>query len=111
VRSQVIHNLGDVQRMSIYYHELERLGKDRRSAVIAWRHVHERFLAGLIERAQADGLIGTSGDPDALANCIFATIIWPYQWYRPARDGAPDAIADVCVAFVLAGVAGGFPSG
>lgn len=106
VRRQVLHNLANVELMAIYYHEMERLSSERRSAVIDWRRLHERFLAGLIEQAQAAGLAHAGGDPALLANCVFATIIWPYRWYRPDRDGGPEAIADICVAYVLAGVTG-----
>jgi AcrR family transcriptional regulator len=106
VRLQVVHNLNDLQRISIYYRELDRLGPERRAAIVAWRRVHENFVAGLIGEAQEQGLADTSVDAGLLSNCVFATLIWPYHWFRSGVDGAAEDVADACVAHVLRGVAG-----
>jgi TetR/AcrR family transcriptional regulator, cholesterol catabolism regulator len=109
VHRQVVHNLNDLQRISIYYHELDRLGDERRRSVIAWRRRHDRFLRDLIKAAQEQRLADASVDPGLLANCVFATVIWPYRWFRPDHGDTPESIADTCTAFVVRGVAGGFP--
>jgi AcrR family transcriptional regulator len=107
VRLQVVHNLGDLERISIYYHELDRLGPERRASIVAWRRVHERFVASLIGEAQDAGLADASVDARLLSNCVFAAIIWPYHWYRAGADGDVAAVADACVEYVLRGVTGG----
>jgi AcrR family transcriptional regulator len=109
VRRQVVHNLNNLQRISIYYHELDRLGEDRRRAVVAWRRRHDRFLRDLIREAQEQGLADASIDAGLLANCVFATVIWPYRWFHAGSNDTPDSIAETCAAFVSRGVAGGFP--
>jgi AcrR family transcriptional regulator len=109
VRRQIVHNLENHGQISIYYHELDRLGPERRHAVVAWRRRHDRYLADLIREARAEGLVEASTDPELLANCVFATIIWPYRWFRPGLDGTPEEIADTCMAFVRRGLTGDAP--
>ncbi len=111
VRRIVVHNLNDLQRISIYYHELDRLSEERRKSVIDWRRRHDRFLRDLIKQAQDQGLADASVDAGLLANCVFATVIWPYRWFQPGRGDTPESIADTCTAFVHRGVQGGLPIG
>lgn len=108
VHRQIVHNLQDLERISIYYHELDRLGPERRKAVIGWRRRHDRFLGDLIREAQEQGAADASVDAALLANCVFATIIWPYRWFRADQDGSPERIADTCTAFVMRGLVGEF---
>ena len=108
VRRQIVHNLNDLVRISIYYHELDRLGEERRRAVVAWRRRHDRFMRDLIKQAQEEGLADASVDAGMLANCVFATVIWPYRWFHSGSKDTPESIADTCVAFVSRGIKGGF---
>jgi TetR/AcrR family transcriptional regulator, cholesterol catabolism regulator len=110
VHRQLVHNLNDLQRISIYYHELDRLGPDRRKSVVAWRRRHDRFLGDLIRTAQDEGYADSAVDAQLLANCVFATIIWPYRWFRADHDGTAESIADACTDFVMRGVAGEVPA-
>jgi AcrR family transcriptional regulator len=105
VRRQVEYNLENLSRISVYYHDLEGLTGERLDYVKASRRVHTEFVTGLIAAAQKKKLAKNSDDPELLANCIFATIIWTYQWYRPGRM-ARKAVIDVCVRQALHGVAG-----
>jgi AcrR family transcriptional regulator len=107
VRLQVLHNLADLERITIYYRELDRLADARRGAVITWRHVHEDFIANLIAEGQALGLVDPAAEAKLLAGCVFATVIWPYRWFRPGGDIPAADVAESCVAFALAGVVGG----
>jgi AcrR family transcriptional regulator len=111
VHRQVVHNLNDLQRISIYYHELDRLSPERRQSVVAWRRRHDAFLRDLIKAAQDEGLADPSADAGLLANCVFATVIWPYRWFRTGHGDTPESIADTCTAFVSRGVAGEFALG
>jgi AcrR family transcriptional regulator len=104
----VVHNLNDLERISIYYHELDRLGEQRRRAVINWRRRHDRFMRDLIRAAQDQGLADAAVDAGMLANCVFATVIWPYRWFHAGSADTPESIADTCTAFVTRGLVGGF---
>ena len=103
VRKQVEYNLENLERISIYYHDLDRLTGDRLAWVKASRRVHDKFVSGLITEAQEVGEIDDSYDPRLMANCVFATIIWTYQWYRPGRMSRK-AVVDVCVHYALRGL-------
>jgi len=103
VRKQVEYNLENLERISIYYHDLDRLTGERLAWVKASRRVHDKFVSGLISEAQEAGEIDDSYDPRLMANCVFATIIWTYQWYRPGRMSRK-AVVDVCVRHALRGL-------
>jgi AcrR family transcriptional regulator len=105
VRKQVLYNLTHLDRISIYHHDLDALTGERHKQVVALRRQHHRFLTDLIRDAQSKGLADSSGDPHLLANCVFATIIWTYRWYRPGGGFGREAVADTCAAFALNGIA------
>lgn len=105
VRRQVEYNLENLSRISVYYHDLERLTGERLSRVKASRRVHADFVTGLIAEAQKKKLAKNSDDPRLLANCVFATIIWTYQWYRPGSMSRK-SVVDVCVRQTLHGISG-----
>lgn len=106
VRRQVAYNLDNIQPISVYYHDIDRLSPDRLKPIMAQRHQHERFVADLIKAAQEDGTADPSLDARLLRNCVFATVIWTYRWYKPGGRAGKETIADVCSAFVLRGVVG-----
>jgi AcrR family transcriptional regulator len=106
VRRQVLYNLDNLQRIAIYYHDMERLSDEHRQGVVNRRKAHERFVTGLIKEAQQAGLADPSLDAKLVSNCVFATIIWTYRWYRPGGRSSRDTIAKLCSSFVLGGVVG-----
>jgi len=106
VQRQVIYNLDNLQRISIYYHDMDRLSAERLESIVGRRRAHERFIVGLVRQAQAKDLADPSLDPRLLANCVFGTIIWTYRWYKPNGRVSRQAIADHCVSFVLRGLVG-----
>jgi AcrR family transcriptional regulator len=103
VRRQIEYNIDNLLRVSVYYHDLERLSAERRKHIYARRRDHERWVTGLIEEAQQAGQADPSLDAKILSRCIFATIIWIYRWYRPGRDSRATVI-DVCTAFAIRGL-------
>lgn len=105
IRRQVEYNIDNLLRVSVYYHDLERLTEERRRAIVARRREHEKWVVGLIEEAQAEGLADPGLDPKIAARCIFATIIWTYRWFKKGRDGR-EKVASTCAAFALRGVIG-----
>ena len=106
VKRQVVYNLDNLERISIYYHDVDSLSEERRASIMSLRRTHERFITGLIKEAQADGTADATADPRILANCLFATIIWTYRWYKPNGRISRQSIADHCARFVLRGVVG-----
>lgn len=106
VRKQVEYNLGNLERISIYYHDMDRLSADRLKHVLDQRHAHERFVNKLIREAQAQGLAEASLDSRVLTNCLFGTVIWTYRWYRPSGKISRDRIATLCADFALNGIVG-----
>ncbi len=105
VRRQVEYNIGNLARISVYYHDLDRLTGERLAYVRSSRRVHADFVAGLIGEAQKKKLSKNPEDPRLLANCVFGTIIWTYKWFRPGRMSRK-AVVDACVGQALHGVAG-----
>jgi AcrR family transcriptional regulator len=105
VRRQVEYNIGNLARISVYYHDLDRLTGERLAYVKDSRRAHTDFVADLIGEAQKKNLTKNSEDPRLLANCVFGTIIWTYRWFRPGRMSRK-AVVDTCVQQALHGVAG-----
>jgi AcrR family transcriptional regulator len=105
VRRQVEYNMDNLRRVSVYYHDLERLSPERRKRIISRRREHERWVVDLIEQAQASGEANPAVDATILSRCVFATIIWTYRWYRKGRDDR-ETVADVCSRFAIRGIVG-----
>jgi AcrR family transcriptional regulator len=105
IRKQVEYNIDNLLRVSVYYHDLERLTEARRKAIVDRRREHENWVIDVIKEAQASGLADPGLDPKTAARCIFATIIWTYRWFRKGRD-AREKVASTCAAFALCGIVG-----
>ncbi len=103
VRRQVEFNARNLTRISVYYHDVERLTPARRDAIFALRRVHESFVLDLIREAQEQGDIAETVDARLLANCVFATIIWVYRWYQPRGRHRPEDVAQACADFAIRG--------
>jgi AcrR family transcriptional regulator len=109
VRRQIEYNIDNLLRVSVYYHDLERLSPERRKSIYARRRDHEKWVTNLIVEAQQSGEADPSLDAKVLSRCIFATIIWTYRWYRPGRDNRTTVI-DVCSGFAIRGILGDRPN-
>jgi AcrR family transcriptional regulator len=106
IRSSVVYNARNLPKISVYYHDVDRLGSMRRAEIIAKRQVHEQFVSGLIKESQDQGLITSTTDPRVLGNFVFANIIWMYRWYKPQGLITPDRLGELCAQFVINGVGG-----
>ncbi|HWF52830.1 MAG TPA: TetR/AcrR family transcriptional regulator [Solirubrobacteraceae bacterium] len=107
VRRQVVYNLENLQRVSIYYDDLDRLSDLRRKRIVDRRAVHDRFITRLIAEAQEQGLADPTVDAKLLSNCVFATIIWTYRWYKPRGGASRETVVDVCAKYAIGGITGG----
>ena len=104
VRTQTAHNLRNLVKTSIYYNDLDQLSDARRSEILSRRKVHEDFVVNAILDAQRDGSIDPKRDARLMAYSVFATIIWPYRWYRPRGRTKSDDVVEACVQFVMQAV-------
>jgi AcrR family transcriptional regulator len=108
VRRQVEYNTDNLLRVSVYYHDLDRLSPERRKDIFARRREHERWVIAQIDEAKAAGLADPALDSKIAARCLFATIIWTYRWYRKGRHSR-QKVAETCANFVLHGLTGHLP--
>jgi AcrR family transcriptional regulator len=104
VRAQVLHSVSDLARLSVDYHDIDQLGPERMRIILDRRAPHEAYVRGLIEQAQAEGAEPRSHDPQVLSNCVFATIIWTYRWFKPKGPVSASAAADGCARYAIAGI-------
>ncbi|HEY4279620.1 MAG TPA: TetR/AcrR family transcriptional regulator [Conexibacter sp.] len=107
VRRQTEYNLKNLVKITVYYHDLDRLSAERRRAILRRRKAHEDFVGGLIRAAQASGAVDPGLDAGLLRNCVFSTIIWTFSWYQPRGRFKASEIADLCARFALGGVTAG----
>jgi TetR/AcrR family transcriptional regulator, cholesterol catabolism regulator len=99
--------LSNLARMSVYYHDMDRLSPERHATILRGRRAHVNFVAGLIKDAQAAGDADPRADARLLANFAFGAMIWTYRWYRPGGEFRPNVIASTCVEFILNGIRSG----
>ena len=90
VRRQVEYNLENLERISIYYHDLDP--PHRRSARLrqASRRVHDDFVTGLIAAAQKEGKADKAFDARMMANCVFGDDHLDLPVVPPGPDVAQD---------------------
>jgi AcrR family transcriptional regulator len=106
VRRTVEYNVGHRLKISVYYHDVERLTKGRRDEIFSRRQEHESFLTGLIAEAQGAGQADPALDARIVMNCIFGTVTWVYRWYRPGGTSTSVDLPELCAQFVLSGITG-----
>jgi len=105
VRRQVAFNMENLMRVSVYYRDLRCLSASRLREILDRRRAHERFVRDLIEAAQRRGEVDPGREAEALSKFVFATIIWTYRWYSPARDTGR-AVDRRCADFAIDGLVG-----
>jgi TetR/AcrR family transcriptional regulator, cholesterol catabolism regulator len=107
VRRQVIYNVDNLAAISVYYHDVHHLSPEPRKEIIERLRKHEDVICGLVEEAQRDGDIDPTRNAYVLSQCVFATVIWIYRWYRPSSAVNAGELSETCARFVTAGIAGG----
>jgi len=90
--------------MRAFFEHTRELAREQRHVIAARRDEYIALVVGIIEKAMAKGLINKA-DPRLTANCLFAVSNWPYQWYRPGTDPAPEIVAEQCWQILLRGFA------
>lgn len=92
--------------MRAFVEHTRELGKEQRAVIAQKRDEYIDVIVGVIEKAMSKRLINKA-DPRLTANCLFAIANWPYQWYRPGKDPAPEVVAEQCWQILLRGVGAG----
>jgi TetR/AcrR family transcriptional regulator, cholesterol catabolism regulator len=106
VRRQLLYNMDNLDRISIYYHDMERLSPARLEILTQKRKADSRFVTNLIRDAQAQGLADPGLDARIVNNFLFGTMNWIYRWYNPKGQISRSKIADTCAEYVTSGLIG-----
>jgi AcrR family transcriptional regulator len=106
VRRQLLYNMDNLDRISIYYHDMERLSPTRLEILTQKRKADSRFVTNLIRDAQAQGLADPALDARIVNNFLFGTMNWIYRWYNPKGQISRSKIADTCAEYVTSGLIG-----
>jgi AcrR family transcriptional regulator len=104
VRRQAIFNVRNVNRISVYYREVDRLSEDRRQEMRRQRRAQHAKVTELLEQGQRAGEVDPAINPLLASHCVFATLVWLYTWYKRGGAIGEEQVADCCVAFVLGGL-------
>ncbi len=64
-------------------------------AALQRRRQFDRYVAGLVRQAEADGDIRPDVDPAVTARLLFGMVNSLIEWYRPAHSGLADAVCAV----------------
>lgn len=107
VRRQVTFNLGNPERMSVYYSDLYRLGADRLETILRRRRAHEAFVTSLIGDGQRAGVIDAGIDARLAADLVFSTIGRHFRWFRADGPVSIDDMASLCARYAVGGLRGG----
>ena len=105
IRAQTTYNLRNLVRISVYYNDVDQLSDERRKEILKRRKVHEDFVMGRVLEGQRQGLIDDTRDARLLTYSVFATIIWPYRWFKPRSRMKIEDVVENCVTFALGGLA------
>jgi TetR/AcrR family transcriptional regulator, cholesterol catabolism regulator len=106
VRRAVEYNARNLKKISVYYHDIDQLTGPLQKEILARRRAHDDYVTKLIRQAQADGDVDPDLDAKLLSNCVFATIIWMYRWYKPGRGVSVEQLTDTSARFVRYGLRG-----
>jgi AcrR family transcriptional regulator len=87
-----------------FFEHSRELSSEQRAEIAKKRDAYISKIVGIVEKAMKKGLINKA-DPLMTANCLFAIGNWPYQWYRPSKDPAPEILAEQCWQIFLRGLA------
>ncbi|MDQ8043908.1 MAG: TetR/AcrR family transcriptional regulator [Solirubrobacteraceae bacterium] len=106
IRKQIVYNAKSIPRITVYHHDADQLSAVPRKELRARQKHSEQFVIDLISEAQARGEVSPSADAKLLSNCVFATMIWMYRWFKPGGRVSIDELTEVCVGYAMAGVRG-----
>jgi AcrR family transcriptional regulator len=103
---QVTYNAANINRITVYYRDMDHLPPERRKTLMAGRRRFTNFVTNLIEEARDAGEIGPDVNARLMTFCAFATTNWMYTWYRPQGPVKAADMARTFAEFVIAGLTG-----
>ncbi len=106
VRRQVVFNLTNPERMSVYYTDLYRLTDHRLDDILRRRRAHDDFIVGLVRTGQQAGLIDSEINPRLASNLVFSTIGRQFRWYRADGTATVEEVAALCARYAVGGLTG-----
>src|SRR5215469_6024952 len=92
--------------MKICTYELDSLKGEPYDRVLAVRRQYYRVMADVVAQVAngTQGKVRESSRSRHLTLFIFGMLNWSFMWYRAAKDGPVDALADEMLGMVLNGV-------
>lgn len=103
IHNHVVFFAGQITEMKVLSHELTALGGDRGRRIARM----QREYFALCLRAVTSMLRGSGQgvrQARAATMCLFGMINWIYTWYRPDRDGDPEALARLMTQVLMHGL-------
>ncbi len=71
---------------------------------LAQRRQFDRFVAGLVAQAAAEGDVRPDLDPGTVTRLLFGMVNSLVEWHRPGRGVQPEELADAVVALAFDGL-------
>lgn len=103
IHNHVVFFAGQITEMKVLSHESMALGGERGRRITHMRH---EYFALCLQAVTA--LLRESGQrvrqARAATMCLFGMINWIYTWYRPDRDGVPEALARLMTRILMHGL-------
>jgi hypothetical protein len=78
---------------------------ERRKEIVAMRDAYEQMARGILEDAQAAGLIRSDISAKFLSLILFGMITNLYSWYQPEVDVVPSELGFILADLFMAGIA------
>ncbi|OZF39571.1 TetR/AcrR family transcriptional regulator [Rhodococcus sp. 14-2483-1-2] len=114
IAGHVEHTCRNLVATAVFLHELDTLPPQRRREALGTDHAYQGVFRGLIEQAQAEGLVRSDVDPRLAALSILGSTNWVYRWYQPGGQMTPTEIgaglADIAIGGITAHAASGRPA-
>ena len=96
--------MSELEYHQIYTRDWRSLSEDRWQAIRGKRDEYERYLAGLLEKAQKAGQVRADIDSRLLAMSILSALNSVHTWYRADGEFSAATVADTFCSVVLDGV-------
>lgn len=92
VRVHVHTMLEEQPIVKVFFQEKESLGPELSRSVKAKELAFTKMMASFVQAGQRQRVF-RGGNAELIVNAILGTLIWLYQWYRPARHSEADIVA------------------
>jgi TetR/AcrR family transcriptional regulator, cholesterol catabolism regulator len=97
-----LHSHSDSNAVALL--EMRSLDPKRRSAVVEMRDEYEVLFRGLVEEAQAAGVLRSDIEAKYLALLLLSVINWSILWFRPNGRLRVDQLANMLLDIYLEGI-------